>query len=66
MEFHSHQIGGNEEPEMIEQLGKISEECHEWNVPLLAMMYPEERIKDHMIQKLLHIQPELVQSVGRY
>ena len=33
-------IGGNEEPEMIEQLGKISEECHEWNVPLLAMMYP--------------------------
>ena len=40
-------IGGSEEPEMIEQLGKISEECHEWNVPLLAMMYPRgENIKD--------------------
>ena len=40
-------IGGNEEPEMIEQLGKISEQCHEWNMPLLAMMYPRgENIKD--------------------
>ena len=40
-------IGGKEEPEMIEQLGKISEECHEWNVPLLAMMYPRgENVKD--------------------
>ena len=40
-------IGGKEEPEMVEQLGKISEECHEWNVPLLAMMYPRgENVKD--------------------
>ena len=40
-------IGGNEEPEMIEQLGKISEQCHEWNMPLLAMMYPRgENVKD--------------------
>ena len=40
-------IGGKEESEMIEQLGKISEECHEWNVPLLAMMYPRgENVKD--------------------
>ena len=33
-------IGGKEEPEMLADLGKISEQCHEWNVPLLAMMYP--------------------------
>jgi len=40
-------IGGNEEPEMIEQLGKISEQCHEWGMPLLAMMYPRgENVKD--------------------
>jgi len=40
-------IGGKEEPEMIEQLGKISEQCHEWNMPLLAMMYPRgENVKD--------------------
>ena len=40
-------IGGNEEPEMLQDLGAISEQCHEWNVPLLAMMYPRgENIKD--------------------
>ena len=40
-------IGGKEEPEMIEQLGKISGQCHEWNVPLLAMMYPRgENVKN--------------------
>ena len=32
---------------MLEQLGNISEQCHEWNMPLLAMMYPRgENIKD--------------------
>ena len=40
-------IGGKEEPEMLEQLGSISEQCHEWNMPLLAMMYPRgENVKD--------------------
>ena len=33
-------IGGKEEPEMLADLGKISEQCHQWDVPLLAMMYP--------------------------
>ena len=40
-------IGGKEEPEMLQDLGNISEQCHKWNVPLLAMMYPRgENIKD--------------------
>ena len=40
-------IGGKEEPEMLHQLGEISEQCHEWNVPLLAMMYPRgENVKN--------------------
>jgi fructose-bisphosphate aldolase / 2-amino-3,7-dideoxy-D-threo-hept-6-ulosonate synthase len=40
-------IGGREEPEMIEQLGKIADDCHKWNMPLLAMMYPRgENIKN--------------------
>lgn len=40
-------IGGKEEPEMLEQLGKISTECHKWEMPLLAMMYPRgENVKD--------------------
>jgi len=40
-------IGGKEESEMLADLGMISEQCHEWNVPLLAMMYPRgENIKN--------------------
>jgi fructose-bisphosphate aldolase/2-amino-3,7-dideoxy-D-threo-hept-6-ulosonate synthase len=32
---------------MLADLGKISEQCHEWNVPLLAMMYPRgENVKN--------------------
>jgi len=52
-------IGGKEEPEMLEQLGKISEECHKWNMPLLAMMYPRgENIKNPH-------DPEIVGHVAR-
>ncbi len=40
-------IGGKEEPEMLEQLGLTAEQCHKWNMPLLAMMYPRgQNIKD--------------------
>ncbi len=52
-------IGGKEEPEMLEQLGKISDDCHKWNMPLLAMMYPRgENIKDPH-------DPEIVGHVAR-
>lgn len=33
-------VGGREEPEMLEQLGATAERCHAWGMPLLAMMYP--------------------------
>lgn len=32
-------IGGINESEMISDFGKISEDCHIWGMPLLAMMY---------------------------
>jgi fructose-bisphosphate aldolase/2-amino-3,7-dideoxy-D-threo-hept-6-ulosonate synthase len=52
-------VGGKEEPEMLEQLGRISEECHKWNMPLLAMMYPRgENIKNPH-------DPEIVGHVAR-
>jgi len=52
-------IGGKEEPEMLEQLGTIAHECHKWNMPLLAMMYPRgEKIKDPH-------DPEIVAHVAR-
>jgi len=40
-------IGGSEEPEMLEQLGMTAEQCHRWGMPLLAMMYPRgENVKN--------------------
>lgn len=52
-------VGGKEEPEMLEQLGKIAEECHKWNMPLLAMMYPRgENVKNPH-------DPEIVGHVAR-
>jgi fructose-bisphosphate aldolase/2-amino-3,7-dideoxy-D-threo-hept-6-ulosonate synthase len=52
-------IGGKEEPEMLEQLGTIAHHCHQWNMPLLAMMYPRgEKIKDPH-------DPEIVGHVAR-
>ncbi|RMF90129.1 MAG: fructose-bisphosphate aldolase [Methanobacteriota archaeon] len=33
-------IGAEEEAEMLMKLGRVSRECAEWGMPLLAMMYP--------------------------
>lgn len=40
-------IGGKEEPEMLQQLGMVSDECDSWSIPFVAMMYPRgENVKD--------------------
>jgi fructose-bisphosphate aldolase/2-amino-3,7-dideoxy-D-threo-hept-6-ulosonate synthase len=40
-------IGSKEEPEMLQELGIISDQCDEWSMPLVAMMYPRgENVKD--------------------
>lgn len=40
-------MGSKEEPEMLEQLGTVADECDEYQVPLVAMMYPRgENVKD--------------------
>lgn len=33
-------IGADNEADMLQKLGKVAEECSEWGMPLLAMMYP--------------------------
>ncbi|MBX7077098.1 MAG: 2-amino-3,7-dideoxy-D-threo-hept-6-ulosonate synthase [Methanobacteriaceae archaeon] len=33
-------IGSETEPQMLQELGQISEICSQWGIPLLAMMYP--------------------------
>ncbi len=40
-------IGCKEEPEMLQDLGVMADECDEWSMPLVAMMYPRgENIKN--------------------
>ena len=40
-------IGSKEEPEMLQKVGIVSDQCDDWSVPLIAMMYPRgENIKD--------------------
>jgi fructose-bisphosphate aldolase / 2-amino-3,7-dideoxy-D-threo-hept-6-ulosonate synthase len=52
-------IGGNEEAEMLEQLGIIARDCDEYRVPFIAMMYPRgEGIKNPS-------DPEIVAHVAR-
>src|ERR1041385_5351304 len=52
-------IGAKEEPEMLYNLGMISDECDEWNIPLIAMMYPRgENIKNQY-------DPEIVAHAAR-
>lgn len=52
-------IGGKEEPEMLEQLGMTAADCHRWGMPLLAMMYPRgENIQNPH-------DPEIVGHVAR-
>lgn len=33
-------IGSKEEPNMLYKMGQVADECNEWNIPLIAMMYP--------------------------
>ncbi len=33
-------IGDNDEPEMLQEMGDISSTCRFWGMPLIAMMYP--------------------------
>ncbi len=40
-------MGSKEEPEMLEQLGMVADQCDEYQMPFIAMMYPRgENIKD--------------------
>jgi predicted phospho-2-dehydro-3-deoxyheptonate aldolase len=52
-------IGSKAEPEMLRKLGEIADECEEWGIPLIAMMYPRgENIKDPN-------DPEVLRHVAR-
>ncbi|MCS7094876.1 MAG: 2-amino-3,7-dideoxy-D-threo-hept-6-ulosonate synthase [Thaumarchaeota archaeon] len=40
-------VGSKSEPQMLEKLGEVADECDEYGIPLIGMMYPRgEGIKD--------------------
>jgi predicted phospho-2-dehydro-3-deoxyheptonate aldolase len=52
-------IGSNEEPEMLSQMGMVADQCDSYQLPFIGMMYPRgESIKDPA-------DPELVAHVAR-
>ncbi len=36
-------VGADNEQEMLQILGRVAEECNDWGIPLVAMMYPRGR-----------------------
>ena len=52
-------MGSKEEPEMLEGLGMVADQCDDYQLPFLAMMYPRgEKIKDPT-------DPEVIAHVAR-
>ena len=52
-------MGSKEEPEMLEQLGMVADQCDDYQIPFIAMMYPRgENVKDPS-------DPEVVAHVAR-
>lgn len=49
-------IGADSEAAMLADLGKVSVECMEWGMPLLAMMYPRGRkiTDEHQVEYVKH------------
>ena len=49
-------IGSETEPEMLMELGEISETCSYWGIPLLAMMYPRgQKVEnEHDVEMVKH------------
>ncbi|PSN83111.1 fructose-bisphosphate aldolase [Candidatus Marsarchaeota G2 archaeon ECH_B_SAG-F08] len=49
-------IGSDEEPSMLHDLGVLADECDEWGLPLIAMMYPRgPRIKSVDVETVAHV-----------
>ncbi|QSF44394.1 2-amino-3,7-dideoxy-D-threo-hept-6-ulosonate synthase [Paenibacillus tianjinensis] len=47
-------IGNDFDYQMIKDFGKISEECNQWGIPLIAMMYPRgDMVDEYNVQNAL-------------
>ena len=58
-------IGTKSDPEMLEILGRVSRECREFGMPLLAMMYPRgENIEDEYDVEVVKIAARVAAELG--
>ncbi|MGQ4874711.1 MAG: 2-amino-3,7-dideoxy-D-threo-hept-6-ulosonate synthase [Promethearchaeia archaeon] len=58
-------IGTKSDPEMLEILGKVSRECREYGMPLLAMMYPRgENIENEHDVEVVKIAARVAAELG--
>lgn len=58
-------IGANDEPVMLEEMGKISSKCRYWGMPLIAMMYPRgKKIEDEHEAHVVNIATRVGAELG--
>ena len=58
-------IGTQSDPEMLEILGRVSRECREYGMPLIAMMYPRgENIDDEYDVEVVKIAARVAAELG--
>jgi fructose-bisphosphate aldolase/2-amino-3,7-dideoxy-D-threo-hept-6-ulosonate synthase len=50
-------IGSDNEPQMLRELGAVVRDCQNWGIPLIAMMYPRgKKVKDeHDVEYVKHV-----------
>lgn len=58
-------IGDEDEANMLQALGKVSRDCREWGMPLIAMMYPRgKKIKDEHGLEYVKIATRVAAELG--
>lgn len=58
-------IGAEDEPQMLEEMGSIARQCRYWGMPLLAMMYPRgPSIKDEHEPEVVNIAARVGAELG--
>ncbi|KPA18147.1 putative phospho-2-dehydro-3-deoxyheptonate aldolase [Candidatus Magnetomorum sp. HK-1] len=58
-------IGDNEDPEMLQDFGRIAVECSYWGMPLIAMMYPRgEKIADEKGLEVVKVAARIGAELG--
>jgi fructose-bisphosphate aldolase/2-amino-3,7-dideoxy-D-threo-hept-6-ulosonate synthase len=58
-------IGTKTDPEMLEVLGRVSRECREFGMPLIAMMYPRgENVEDEHDAEVVKIAARVAAELG--